>query len=171
MKKEIGDLTRREKVFQEQVRPLLIADHTSSSSKTLSKSMTFKTVVDVGCGDWTFSKEIHWGDVHYLGVDVVKSVVDEDGAKYGSENIHFQHMDILQDELPGADLLICKDVLMHLSINDVLLFLSKTYKYKHCLLTHNIGEDASVNGEITRGGFRPLDLSKSAFSLSWDQDF
>jgi SAM-dependent methyltransferase len=124
-----------------------------------------KTVVDAGCGDWTFSKEVNWGDVKYLGIDVVKSVIDEDIQKYGSDNIQFECLDILRFELPSADLLICKDVLMHLSNRDIIFFLKSTKKFKHCLFTNNLGQE-NQNKDIERGQFRPLDLTKFPFNLN-----
>lgn len=139
----------------------------SSFLKEFIKVNQIKSVVDAGCGDWTFSKDIEWGDVTYLGVDVVKSVIDEDIAKYTSDNIHFAHIDMLQDDMPVADLLVCKDVLMHLSNEDILSFLKKTRQYKHCLFINNLDSNDSSceNHEIARGGFRPLDLTKAPFDL------
>lgn len=123
------------------------------------------SVVDAGCGDWMFSKVIDWGDAKYLGVDVVKSVIEDNIQKYASDRIQFACLDMLRFELPTADLLICKDVLMHLSNLDVIFFLQATKKFKHCLFTHNIG-DENENGEIERGGFRTLDLTKAPFYLN-----
>lgn len=124
-----------------------------------------KTIVDAGCGDWTFSKEIQWGDIQYLGVDVVKSVIEENIRKYGTDNIHFEHLDILRYELPAADLLICKDVLMHLSNRDIIHFLKATKKFKHCVFTNNTGQEYE-NWDIQRGEWRPLDLTKAPFCLN-----
>ena len=129
------------------------------------KANKIKSVVDAGCGDWTFSKEIDWGDVQYLGVDVVKSVIDANNQKYGTKNIRFEHFDILRYALPAADLLICKDVLMHLSNRDIISFLKSTKQFKHCLFTNNIGSE-NENQDIPRGGFRPLDLTAAPFFLN-----
>ena len=34
-----------------------------------------KSVVDVGCGDWTFSRAIDWTGIDYKGFDVVEDVI------------------------------------------------------------------------------------------------
>ena len=126
------------------------------------KTNNIHSVVDAGCGDWTFSKMIQWGDVEYLGVDVVKSVIDENVLKYSTDKIHFRHINMLQYELPVADLLICKDVLMHLSNRDIFFFLKAIKKFKHCLFTNNI-QGVQLNFDIARGEYRPLDLTAYPF--------
>jgi hypothetical protein len=39
------------------------------------KKHSVKSVVDAGCGDWTFSSAIDWGDASYLGVDIASDVM------------------------------------------------------------------------------------------------
>lgn len=129
------------------------------------KDNHIRTIVDAGCGDWTFSKEIVWGDVQYLGVDVVKGVIAANIEKYETDKIRFECLDILSSELPAADLLICKDVLMHLSNSDIIHFMKSIKKFKHCLFTNNLGK-GNENRDIHRGGFRPLDLKKPPFNFN-----
>src|SRR5215204_6379889 len=33
------------------------------------------SVVDAGCGDWTFSSAIAWGNASYLGIDIASDVI------------------------------------------------------------------------------------------------
>lgn len=144
---------------------LLNTTHYIAFLQQFIKDNNIKTVVDAGCGDWTFSKEIQWGDVKYLGVDIVKSVIEEDIRKYATDTIRFEHFDILRYELPTADLLICKDVLMHLTNKDIISFLKSTKKFKHCLFTNNFGLE-NQNQDIQRGEFRSLDLTAAPFYLN-----
>lgn len=127
-----------------------------------------KSVVDVGCGDWTFSQHIRWGDVQYTGYDIVKSVIEANQLKFASPTIKFLHGNAIDIELPEADLLICKDVLMHLTNEDIALFLKQLGKYRHCLITNNIDRYtwSSDNRPIETGRFRPLDLTKPPFNVN-----
>ncbi|MEN9343375.1 MAG: hypothetical protein RLZZ453_162 [Chlamydiota bacterium] len=143
----------------------LNATHYITFLEQFIKANHIKTVVDAGCGDWTFSKDVQWGDVQYLGVDVVKSVIDANIQKYATDKIRFEHFDMLRYALPAADLLICKDVLMHLSNRDIILFLKSIKQFKHCLFTNNIGPE-NENQDIQRGEFRPLDLTAAPFYLN-----
>ena len=53
-----------------------------------------KTVLDLGCGDWQFSKFLDLSSVSYLGVDVVESVVESNSTSYSASNIKFISRDI-----------------------------------------------------------------------------
>jgi len=59
------------------------------------------------------ARHIDWGDKQYHGVDVVESVIEKNIVCRKSET-QFTHL-ISLDQVPTADLLICKDVLKHLS--------------------------------------------------------
>lgn len=128
-----------------------------------------RSVVDVGCGDWAFSRYVDWGPIVYTGIDVVKEVIEKNGRRFSSPNIRFVHGDILKMELPKGELLVCKDVLQHLTNADIALFLSKIKKFKHCLITNDCvvcNEPVGLeNKDTTRGPNRPLDLTKPPFNI------
>jgi SAM-dependent methyltransferase len=135
------------------------------------KEMHIHSVVDAGCGDWEFSRAIKWDGIDYKGYDVVKSVIKKNKAKFSRSNIQFYHVDLLQTELPTADLLLCKDVLQHLTIEDVLLFIKQLPKFKYCLITNDVYPTtlSSHNPQIARGDYRPLDLTQPPFLFSLQQ--
>src|SRR5262245_26905477 len=80
----------------------------------LVNSGRYKTVLDVGCGDWSLGQCIDWRPVQYHGVDVVAHVIAGNQQKFGGDSITFSCLNLLQDPLPSADLVIIKDVLQHL---------------------------------------------------------
>lgn len=127
-----------------------------------------KSIVDLGCGDWMFSQYVDWGDAQYLGIDTVKEVIERNQSRYSSSNVNFMHADILDIEIPEADLILCKDVMIHLTNEDIALLLEKMQRCKHCLITNDI--DASTlsgtNYPISRGGnFRTVDLTIPPFEM------
>jgi SAM-dependent methyltransferase len=127
------------------------------------------SVVDAGCGDWEFSKSIDWSGINYSGYDIVESLIAENKKRYGASNIHFFACDIVNTQLPPADLLIVKDVLQHLPNKDILGFLKQLPKYKHVLITNGVDTrslSAKNEPDIAAGGrYRPLDLTLPPFSL------
>ena len=128
------------------------------------KKHSVKSVVDAGCGDWTFSSAMDWGDASYLGVDIASDVIAAVRKKHEKGKIRFQVGDIT-DELPAADLLISKDVLQHLSNELVHKFISNNLrkgKYKWVILTNDRG---SENREIANGGYRAIDLAAPPFEV------
>ena len=82
------------------------------------KKHEVNSVIDAGCGDWSYSSVIDWGDASYLGIDIASDVIVPVRKKYETGKIKFQVGDITE-ELPAADLLISKDVLQHL-FNDLI---------------------------------------------------
>jgi SAM-dependent methyltransferase len=122
------------------------------------------SVVDAGCGDWSFSSAVDWGDASYLGVDIASDVIAAVRQKHEKGKIRFQVGDIT-DELPAADLLISKDVLQHLSNAMVQRFIRNNLrkgKYKWVILTN---DRASENRDIANGGYRAIDLAASPFDV------
>lgn len=127
-----------------------------------------KSVVDLGCGDWEFSRVIPWGSIEYKGFDVVAHVIDRNIEKYARPGISFAVLDATHQELPAADLLICKDVLQHLSNLDVEKIINQFKKYKYCIITNDVYEHtlSSNNPDIKRGDYRPLDITAPPFCVT-----
>ena len=53
--------------------------HTKGYAHFLENFLTtynINSVVDMGCGDWQFSRLINWGDAMYQGYDIVQSVIE-----------------------------------------------------------------------------------------------
>jgi len=128
------------------------------------KKQRVRSVVDAGCGDWSFSSAMNWGDASYLGVDIASDVIAAVRNKHETGKIKFQVGDIT-DELPAADLLISKDVLQHLSNSLVHKFIRNNLrkgKYKWVILTNDRGRE---NRDIANGGYRAIDLAAPPFEV------
>lgn len=132
------------------------------------KTHNIKTVVDAGCGDWEFSQYIDWTNIQYTGYDVVKHVIEKNQKKFGSSNITFMHDNLINANLPCADLLLCKHVLQHLRNEDILAFLPQLKKFKYCILVNQVDPDtlSSNNEDIEIGGGHKIDLSQPPFNIS-----
>jgi len=128
------------------------------------KKHAVKSVVDAGCGDWSFSSAMDWGDATYLGIDIASDVIEAVRKKHEKGKIRFQVGDITQD-LPAADLLISKDVLQHLSNELIHKFIKNNLrkgKYKWVILTN---DRSSENRNISNGEYRMIDLAASPFEV------
>lgn len=130
------------------------------------KENKISSVVDLGCGDWAFSRYIDWEGIDYLGIDIVQSVIDRNQQLFSKQNVRFIHTDALNIDLPEADLLLCKDLFQHLPNYAILQILEQTGKYKHCLITNYVDQRtlSSHNRDIAVGGYRPIDLAALPFN-------
>jgi SAM-dependent methyltransferase len=145
------------------------------------KEHGIKSVVDAGCGDWEFSQKIDWSGIDYRGYDIVAAVVEADKKRFGKEHVQFFVGNMIEDDLPAADLLISKHVLQHLPNADVKKFLDKQLKkYKHVLLTNGVNKVylSGLNKDIKPGDYRELDITRPPFDVPaskeltyWANDF
>lgn len=126
------------------------------------KKNNIKGVLDAGCGDWQFSKLINWDGIKYIGIDVVPFIIKYNIKNYSRKNIKFYKKDFLKDKLPSSELIIIKDVLQHLTTENIINFLPKLKNFKFALL---INDHAEGNTDCENGHFRPLNLKKPPFSL------
>ncbi|MHB8876793.1 MAG: class I SAM-dependent methyltransferase [Myxococcaceae bacterium] len=131
------------------------------------KQYGIRSVVDAGCGDWEFSQHIDWTGIDYRGFDIVASVVEANTKRFGRPGVSFTRANIVEEDLPPADLLIVKHVLQHLPLLDIHKFLRQMPKYKHVLLIDGVsaGTLMGANSEIAPGQYRTLDLTAPPFNL------
>ncbi len=115
------------------------------------KDRNIKSVVDYGCGDWSFSHMIDWSGIDYIGFDCVESVIKNNHIQHRKENIKFTAN---RNIIYGADLLILKDILQHWENSAISLFLSNEIPlYKYILITNTLG---TSEHDITPGDCRGL---------------
>tara|TARA_B100001029_G_C15035285_1_gene439716 strand:- start:627 stop:1184 length:558 start_codon:yes stop_codon:yes gene_type:complete len=122
------------------------------------KDNNIKSVIDFGCGDWQFSQYVDWGDIDYLGLDIVDSVIEKNKERF--PNHKFVSDTNVFNHLEGRELIIIKDVIMHWPNKEIEYFLDKltTYDIK-ILLVNQSGQ--STNRRLKRvGGFSRLDYDK-----------
>ena len=123
-------------------------------------------MLDIGCGDWQFSRHIDWTGIDYLGVDV-SAVVLANTKTFTRPGIAFRELNAATDHLPPADVLIAKDVLQHWGNADILDFLPKLTSFRMALITNGFhpARMTKVNLDIKPGNWRPVDLQRSPFNL------
>ena len=139
--------------------------------KKVISNYKIKTILDAPCGDFNWINDILTGDLKYLGVDIVEKLIQKNKDSYLNENIDFITLDITRDKLPKADLMICRDCLIHLSFESIKKFLKNLSNsdIKHILLTTYELKDKEkkiINFDIPDGEYREIDLSEPPFLLT-----
>ena len=126
-----------------------------------------KKFLDVPCGDFSWIKSIIKDDINYIGGDIVSELIKINKKKSNTSNINFIEIDLLDDELPSADLMLCRDCLVHLSNQNIKKFLRNFIKseIKYLLITSYETDLNENNIDIKDGDFRPTYLMKSPFNL------
>src|SRR2546423_8636807 len=88
--------------------------------EALLAELRLDTLLDAGCGDFHWLRAAQLPVRRYLGVEVVPALVVELERLYGDSVRRFIRADITREELPAADLVLCRDVLTHFPDEDVL---------------------------------------------------
>ena len=145
-----------------------------------------QSIVDLGCGDWQFSKFLDFGSATYVGTDASKNVIINNQQLFARSGVSFVDLPKDYNELPSADLLVCKDVLMHLNTKEVQDILAILPNYKYALITNDVpcvsifGEifltlrrpfSPVINREIKSGDYRALDPTQHPFNLKLKKVF
>ena len=74
--------------------------------------MGIKTMLDSPCGDYYWMRNTKLDLGSYLGADIVSDIVAKNQKNYGSKGIEFRKLDITKDQLPKADVILCRDCLV-----------------------------------------------------------
>lgn len=126
------------------------------------------SIVDAPCGDFNWMRLVLPRlAVTYHGIDIVKSVIAGNMARYGSSKVGFSVGDIRNARIPACDLLIVRDCLFHLSnrdIDQVLRNLSGV-GFRFVLTSTHIVEQDFENSDIQSGDFRRIDVFRSPFGF------
>lgn len=129
---------------------------------TLIERYKIKSVLDLGCGDWHFSRLLNWDGIQYLGVDVASSVIEKNRKEYQKGNIQFMCGEVSDvPNLGTYDMVIMKDVLQHLSYATIFKILDFVKKNKYLLITNDI----AWNKDIKDGEGWPRNMAEEPFNL------
>lgn len=123
-----------------------------------------ESVIDLPCGDYNWMQHLKYDFESYVGIDIVEDIVNQNNTKYGSDKKVFLKKDCLKDDLGDADLLLCRDLLIHFSQEDVSRFLEnlKQSNIRYILTTHFIGEK---NKNIVTGQWCPINLTAKPYNF------
>ncbi len=111
-------------------------------------------LIDLGCGDYRIMKQVidKNPDIHFIGIDIVPQLISHNQDMFGSKRVEFVCLDAITDELPKGDLIIVRQVLQHLSNNQVKLILKKLGNYKYALISEHLPVDNIIPNIDKRAG-------------------
>jgi SAM-dependent methyltransferase len=112
-----------------------------------------KSVVDLGCGDFSIGKFIAPECERYVGIDIVPSLIERNRSTFVANNIQFECLDVTKDKLPDADLCLIRQVMQHMSNREISRLLKNTKKYTYVIVAEHQPEIDSVpNIDMPHGG-------------------
>lgn len=131
----------------------------------LFSELAVSSILDIPCGDFNWLSRVDLQGIDYLGCDIVARLIEENSKRWGKEGVRFAHLDLLSGSLPTADLLLCRDCLVHFSFEDIAKALSNIKRSEAKYLLTTTFTQEPVNRDIATGMWRPLNLEIPPFSL------
>lgn len=83
------------------------------------REFNIKSIIDAPCGDFNYMSKVNLDNINYLGLDVSKNAINRCNAKNQKSNISFRVSDATNESLPYADLILIKDLFLHLSFEHI----------------------------------------------------
>ena len=152
--------------------PIIIQPYLDTVISFLNSHNNALTICDLGCGDFNIGKNLVEYSKTYIAIDIVENLIERNKALYKSNNLEFQCLDITENELPNADCIILRQVLQHLSNEEIQNIVEKLTNYKYIILTEHIpiGNFEPNKDKIASQGIRlkqnsGVDLLKEPFNL------
>lgn len=123
------------------------------------------SLLDVPCGDWRWMSAVDLTGVRYTGGDLLNEVVEANQARFGGPNRRFIQLDLTVSPLPEADILLCRDCLVHLSFADIGKALENIGRSRISYLLTTTFPAQSANLDVVTGDWRPINLQAEPFGF------
>jgi hypothetical protein len=143
-------------------------EHTTSIRAELPfiiKQLSIRSMLDIPCGDYNWMRAVIHDLENYIGADVVRAIVESNQERYSAPGVSFRQLDVTCDPLPRADLVLCRDCLMHLSNAHVSAAIENVVRSGSTWVALTSFHNSGRNRDTVTGGFRALNLCQPPFNL------
>ncbi len=122
-----------------------------------------KTLLDIPCGDFNWMRHVDFGDIQYIGGDIVNKLVVSNESKFAKDGIRFACLDLTRSRLPVADAVFCRDCLVHLNFKQCSAAIENIRRSgaEFFLTTTFVNRDSNI--ELKNDIWRALNLCKAPF--------
>jgi len=128
------------------------------------KDYSIESLLDAPCGDLHWMRHIIESlNVKYIGIDVVPKLVKRNKEFF--PDLKFYCRDITQDKLPQADLILCRDGLVHHTKDDIFKALENFKRSRSTYLLTTTFTRNRQFVDIETGDWRPINFELPPFNL------
>ena len=114
-----------------------------------------KSVLDIPCGDLNWITKVDFGDIKYIGADIVPELIAEMSVLHQAD---LRVLDITMDELPKVDLILVRDLFGHFSDVDLKLAIDNVKRSGSKYLLATTFPSTFNTIQIKTGQWRALNL-------------
>jgi hypothetical protein len=131
----------------------------------LVRELNAHSLLDIPCGDFFWMKDVALSVERYIGADIVGELVQRNIEKFRNDRCTFLRLDVLREELPQVDIILCRDLLPHFSFRQITTALEHIKRSHSQYLLTSTYVARPANTDIQLGGFRPLNLQVEPFNF------
>jgi hypothetical protein len=108
-------------------------------------------VVDLGCGDFAVGSQVRKFCNRYVACDVVPSLVDFNKTQFKALDVEFKILDLVENELPPGDVAFVRQVLQHLSNDQISRFIARvSLSYNFLVVTEHLPSHANFKHNVDK---------------------
>jgi hypothetical protein len=154
--------------------PEIVDPYVETVNRFFASLPTKKKAVDLGCGDFRVGSRIVDSFDSYTACDVVPELVQFNQEYWQHLPVEFRVVDLVNDKIPDGDVLIVRQVLQHLSNDDIKKFTQSIPRgFSYLLVTEHIPSEkdflankAKASGsDIRLSSISGVVLTKPPFNL------
>jgi len=137
----------------------------TSQLPVLLQELNADSLIDAACGDFNWMRYVDLGSIKYIGVDIVSALIARNRQLYQTDQRTFAVQDITKDRLPDADVILCRDCLIHLSFKSIKAAISNFKKTSAIYLLCTTHSTVTKNTDCPDGSWRNINLLLPPFNF------
>lgn len=132
----------------------------------LLEALGARSLLDLPCGDFGWLSTVPL-DLDYTGGDIVADLVTSNEQRFAGPGSRrrFLRLDLTADPLPQADVVLCRDCLVHLSFDHIRLAFDNLRRSGSTWLLTTTFLEHDENRDIESGDWRILNMTCAPFHL------
>lgn len=131
----------------------------------LLRRLGAETLLDLPCGDFGWLCRADLSGIEYTGGDIVAEIAETNRERHGGPGRRFLELDLASSALPKADVVLCRDCLVHFCHADIFRAFANLRRSGSVYLLTTTFVELGENRDIATGDWRPLNLQKPPFNL------
>ncbi|MEO7931706.1 MAG: class I SAM-dependent methyltransferase [Chthoniobacterales bacterium] len=133
----------------------------------LLRSLGAESLLDIPCGDFGWLRQASLPIQNYIGGDIVRELIERLQVELENHALGysctFLHLNLLADDLPKVDVVLCRDCLVHFSYASIFAAIQNLVRSGSTYLLTTTFTGRTANRESRDGGWRTLNLELPPF--------
>jgi hypothetical protein len=118
--------------------PEIVGPYVAAVSEFLRSLPAKPRAVDLGCGDFNVGSRLRPLCSEYVACDIVPSLIERNRRVFADRDVEFRALDMAAEPLPAGDVVFLRQVLQHMSNEQIARVLPKLAQYRWAVITEHV---------------------------------